>query len=98
MRVALACVPHGVEVSVSDNGPGIPPERLGEVFEKFRQLSDPKSGKPSGTGLGLAICRRIVEHLGGKWVRRGVKVTVASRYGSGSIYTFGGNLALEVPA
>lgn len=34
------------------------------------------------------IVRVIVEHLGGRWVRRGVKVTVDSRYGSGSIYTF----------
>lgn len=42
------------------------------------------------------VVRQIIEHIGGKWVRRGVKVTVASRYGSGSIYTFGENLALEV--
>ena len=42
------------------------------------------------------VVRQIIEHLGGKWVRRGVKVTVASRYGSGSIYTFGGNLALDM--
>ncbi|MEG3153459.1 hypothetical protein [Sphingomonas sp. RB1R13] len=42
------------------------------------------------------VVRQIVEHLGGKWVRRGVKVTVTSRYGSGSIYTFGGNLALDM--
>lgn len=41
------------------------------------------------------VVRQIVEHLGGKWVRRGVKVTVDSRYGSGSIYTFGGKLALQ---
>jgi hypothetical protein len=34
------------------------------------------------------LVRQIVEHLGGRFVRRGVKVTVASRYGSGSIYTF----------
>ncbi|MBX7458321.1 hypothetical protein K3152_08695 [Qipengyuania sp. 1NDH17] len=42
------------------------------------------------------VVRQIIEHLGGQWVRRGVKVTVPSRYGSGSIYTFGGKLALEV--
>lgn len=34
------------------------------------------------------LVRYIVEHLGGGWVRRGVKITVASRYSSGSIYTF----------
>mgnify|MGYP000966819867 CR=1 FL=1 len=42
------------------------------------------------------VVRQIIEHLGGAFVRRGVKVTVHSRYGSGSIYTFGGNLALDV--
>ena len=44
------------------------------------------------------LVRQIIEHLGGQWVRRGVKVTVPSRYGSGSIYTFGGDLALEIAA
>lgn len=44
------------------------------------------------------IVRQIIEHLGGAFVRRGVKVTVASRYGSGSIYTFGGGLALQAAA
>lgn len=34
------------------------------------------------------LVRFVVEQLGGRWVRRGVKVTVDSRYGSGSIYTF----------
>ncbi|WP_292208391.1 hypothetical protein [Mesorhizobium sp.] len=34
------------------------------------------------------LVRYIIEHLGGRWVRRGVKVTVESEYGSGSIYTF----------
>lgn len=44
------------------------------------------------------VVRQIIEHLGGTFVRRGVKVTVRSRYGSGSIYTFGGSLALDVAA
>lgn len=41
------------------------------------------------------MVRQIVEHLGARWVRRGVKVTVSSRYGSGSIYKFGSGIALE---
>ena len=44
------------------------------------------------------VVRQIIEHLGGMFVRRGVKVTVKSRYGSGSIYTFGGKLTLDVEA
>ena len=43
------------------------------------------------------VVRFIIEHLGGAWVRRGVKVTVESRYGSGSIYTLR-DLAIEVAA
>lgn len=44
------------------------------------------------------VVRQIVEHLGGSFVRRGVKVTVDSRYGSGSIYTFRSGLSLHVTA
>ncbi len=65
VRLTLAARQEGVEIAVADNGPGIAPEHLGEVFEKFRQFADTEGGKPQGSGLGLAICRRIVEHLGG---------------------------------
>jgi len=44
------------------------------------------------------VVRQIIEHLGGQWVRRGVKVTVPSRYGSGSIYSFRGGLVIEMNA
>ena len=55
-----------VEVAVSDNGPGIPPEHLGRIFERFHQVTDAEQGKPQGSGLGLAISERIVAHHGGK--------------------------------
>ena len=48
-----------VEVCVTDNGPGIPPGQLSEVFTAFFTT------KPRGTGLGLAICRRIIEDHAG---------------------------------
>lgn len=44
------------------------------------------------------VVRFIIEHLGGSFVRRGVKVTVDSRYGSGSIYTFGNGPVLAIAA
>ena len=43
-----------------DEGPGVPPEKLTEIFERFVQLS-PRSEPGSGAGLGLAICKSIVE-------------------------------------
>ncbi|WP_291986414.1 sensor histidine kinase [Candidatus Accumulibacter sp. ACC007] len=69
IRVTLSRREDGLEVSVADNGPGIRPEDQQLVFEKFRQVGDTMTAKPSGTGLGLPISRRIVEHFGGQlWV------------------------------
>ncbi len=50
-----------VDVVVSDNGPGIPPELIEQIFEPFVTTKDP--GK--GTGLGLAVCARLMEGMGG---------------------------------
>jgi len=69
VRVVLSLLADGLQVSVTDNGPGIRPQDQELIFEKFRQVGDTMTAKPSGTGLGLPISRRIVEHLGGRlWV------------------------------
>ncbi len=70
-----------VVVSVTDTGPGIRPEDHTEIFNKFRQLGDTLTDKPSGSGLGLAICKEIVEHHGGR-------IQVDSTPGRGSTFTF----------
>jgi signal transduction histidine kinase len=58
-----------IRVEVGDNGPGIHPDEQHRIFEKFKQITDLRNGKPKGTGLGLAICRRIIEYHNGKiWV------------------------------
>jgi len=59
--------PNSVKISVSDTGPGIPPEYHIEIFDDFFRL--PSSDKSDGMGLGLAIARRLVHGMGGKiWV------------------------------
>ena len=68
-----------VEVTVSDDGEGIPPERIGLVFEKLE--SDPGREGSSGLGLGLAIVKAFVEAHGGE-------VAVSSQLGQGSTFRF----------
>jgi signal transduction histidine kinase len=59
--------PNSVKISVSDTGPGIPPEYHLEIFDDFFRLSN--NDKSEGMGLGLAIARRLVHAMGGKiWV------------------------------
>ena len=60
-------------ISVSDTGLGIPPERLGAIFEDF------STTKRRGLGLGLAISRKIVEQLGGT-------ISVTSQVGEGTTF------------
>ncbi len=50
-----------VDVAVIDNGPGIPPELIEQIFEPFVTTKDPGRG----TGLGLAVCARLMEGMGG---------------------------------
>lgn len=54
-----------VEVSVQDNGRGVPAEHQQMVFERFHQVSPGDAKEKGGTGLGLAICKAIVEAHGG---------------------------------
>jgi len=63
--VRTACRDEGFELRVEDSGPGVPPQARRQVFEKFHQLPDHLTDKPSGAGLGLATSRAIVARLGG---------------------------------
>jgi signal transduction histidine kinase len=66
-------------LSVSDTGPGIPPEECERIFEKFRQVDSSNTRAKGGTGLGLAIAREIVEMHGGR-------IWVESAMGQGSTF------------
>lgn len=55
---------NNARVSVTDNGPGIPPEFHERIFEKFGQVESQQ--RKSGTGLGLTFCKLAVEAHGGQ--------------------------------
>ena len=58
--------PSGTAVlTVTDDGPGIPPDDAGRVFERFTRLDDARSAGDGGAGLGLAIARDVAERHGG---------------------------------
>jgi two-component system sensor histidine kinase GlrK len=81
VRVLARPVHQGVEVSVTDTGPGIPQESLTIIFNKFEQVSLVGSSRTKGTGLGLAIVKHIIQSHGGK-------VWAESELGEGSRFIF----------
>tara|TARA_Y100000588_G_scaffold307282_1_gene331306 strand:+ start:4952 stop:7642 length:2691 start_codon:yes stop_codon:yes gene_type:complete len=63
-----------LEVSIKDNGKGVPEQDLPFIFDKFYQSKNQNIQKPEGSGLGLAICKQIVEnHNGNIWVKNNEK-------------------------
>lgn len=70
-----------VVVAIRDSGPGIPPEHLGRIFERFFRVDKSRSKERGGTGLGLAIVKHIME-------AHDSKVSVTSTVGKGSVFSF----------
>jgi signal transduction histidine kinase len=70
----------GVALAVSDTGPGIAPEELPRVFERYYRGEAARQSKAPGTGLGLAIADEIVKRHGGR-------MAVQSAVGEGSVFT-----------
>ncbi len=68
------------EVSVSDEGPGIPAEERERVFERFYRIDEARSRNTGGTGLGLAIAKHVAVNHGGE-------VALWSDEGTGSTFT-----------
>jgi signal transduction histidine kinase len=72
---------HGfIDVSVIDNGIGIPESDLERIFERFYRVDKARSADAGGTGLGLAIVKYLVQAIGGS-------ISVRSRLGEGSEFT-----------
>lgn len=67
---------NGVQIAVQDNGPGISPEHLPHIFERFYRSDSSRTRKYGGAGLGLSIAKSIVEAHGGI-------ITVESEAGEG---------------
>lgn len=89
IRVSVHELAEQVEVRVSDNGRGIPPEYQESVFERYTQVDREDATVKGGTGLGLHVCKKIVEQLGGS-------IGVDSQVGNGSTFWF--RLRKAVPA
>jgi two-component system phosphate regulon sensor histidine kinase PhoR len=81
VRIIAEREDDGVRIAVSDNGPGIGPEHLPRLFERFYRVDPGRSRELGGTGLGLAIVKHLVEAMGGT-------VGVDSRPGSGTTFSF----------
>ena len=69
----------GAVLEVEDTGPGIDPEILPRIFERFFRGDPARSRQTGGTGLGLAIVRNLVARMGGR-------IAVSTQPGSGSVF------------
>ena len=75
-QVAIATGGKAIEITIDDEGPGIPESELSKVFQPFYRIEDSRSRDTGGTGLGLAIAQSIVQAQGGE-------LALANRSGGG---------------
>jgi len=68
LKIKMICILEGknLQVSLEDNGSGVPKEELDKIFDKFYRVDKSRSSDKGGSGLGLAICKRIIEAHGGE--------------------------------
>jgi signal transduction histidine kinase len=82
--VTLRAEPDGdrVRITVTDSGPGIPPEHLAHIFDRFYKADASRAGTriPSGSGLGLSIVRAIVDRHEGE-------IRASNSPGGGAVFT-----------
>ena len=78
--LSMQAVKDEIWLSVEDDGPGIEPEHLPRLFERFYRVDNNRSRQMGGTGLGLAIVKHLAQAQGGR-------VEVKSQPGEGSTFT-----------
>jgi two-component system sensor histidine kinase BaeS len=78
--VAVTGDAERVTIEVTDRGPGIGPEHLPHIWERFFRVDPSRSRATGGMGLGLSVARRLVEAMGGT-------IAVESEVGKGSRFT-----------
>ncbi|HUZ97182.1 MAG TPA: response regulator [Edaphobacter sp.] len=71
IRVHTEATSDSILLKISDEGRGIPSEKLDSIFDRFQQVEPSDARQKGGTGLGLSICRSIVQqHSGSIWAQR----------------------------
>ncbi|GAA6145045.1 phosphate regulon sensor histidine kinase PhoR [Thalassolituus maritimus] len=81
VRVSLTQMDRGLEVAVKDKGPGIPPEHLARVTERFYRVDESRESTVGGSGLGLSIVKHALEH-------HDAELKIESVIGQGSTFSF----------
>lgn len=81
VKVSIKPDDSSVQVTVSDDGPGIPPDQKHRIFERFYRVDKSRSRQLGGTGLGLSIVRHIL-------AAHGIEIEVDSDLGAGTRFQF----------
>ncbi len=86
-RVTLNLEPQALRIRVDDDGPGLPPERIEDMFQPFVRLDESRNAETGGTGLGLAIARSAIREHGGDLTLenrpvRGLRAEILLPFGS----------------
>jgi signal transduction histidine kinase len=72
ITVAAEVASDAIVISITDQGPGIPPDQRQRIFERFAQVADAEQPRRRGFGLGLTFCKLTIEAHGGTiWVEPG---------------------------
>jgi two-component system phosphate regulon sensor histidine kinase PhoR len=79
--IVIASSDRGIEVAVTDQGPGIPPEHLSRVTERFYRVDESRESTIGGSGLGLSIVKHALEH-------HDAELKIESTQGQGSTFSF----------